>query len=225
MTTAKGSENKEVPRGTFFKKPVIFMSENVTLVGTEVNVVLNYDTWASHSSISQSLEKFITDLNFEGDLLIQQFGNVIPQEKTYTGMISLKQMNKKLRCMINRQKLHTIEQQVVEVPEEWQKEHNLKKMFQNAVGPVQLVIGTDNLALHPTRVSVIDGIVLNKSNITGNYLLAGCSNKGDPSLQKEVTIAGEKTKMMKKAALVLLVILVLLVTWTPNPLDSAAKSP
>ena len=111
------------------------------------------------------------------------------------------------------------------VPEEWQKEHNLKKMFQNAVGPVQLVIGTDNLALHPTRVSVIDGIVLNKSNITGNYLLAGCSNKGDPSLQKEVTIAGEKTKMMKKAALVLLVILVLLVTWTPNPLDSAAKSP
>ena len=90
------------------------MSENVTLVapdGTEVNVVLNYDTWASHSSISQSLEKFITDLNFEGDLLIQQFGNVIPQEKTYTGMISLKQMNKKLRFMINRQKLHTIEQQ------------------------------------------------------------------------------------------------------------------
>ena len=72
-------------------------------------------------------------------------------------------------------------------------------MFQNAVGPVQLVIGTDNLALHPTRVSVIDWIVLNKSNITGNYLLAGCSNKGDPSLQKEVTVAGVKTKMMKKA--------------------------
>ena len=50
----------------------------------------------------------------------------------------------------------------------------------------------DNLALHPTQVSVADGIVLNKSNITGNYLLAGCSSKGDPSLQKEVTVNPEK---------------------------------
>merc|ERR1712013_837916 len=50
----------------------------------------------------------------------------------------------------------------------------------------------DNLALHPTQVSVADGIVLNKSNITENYLLAGCSSKGDPSLQKEVTVNTEK---------------------------------
>ena len=50
----------------------------------------------------------------------------------------------------------------------------------------------DNLALHLTQVSVADGIVLNKSNITGNYLLAGCSSKGDPSLQKEVTVNPEK---------------------------------
>jgi len=40
----------------------------------------------------------------------------------------------------------------------------------------------DNLALHPTQVSVADG----------NYLLAGCSSKGDPSLQKEVTVNTEK---------------------------------
>ena len=30
-------------------------------------------------------------------------------------------------------------------------------------------------------------------------MLAGCSKKGDPSLQKEVTNAGEETKMIKKA--------------------------
>ena len=101
--------------------------------------------------------------------------------------------------MINRLKLHTLVHHTVAGLERWQKEHNLQEKFQNAVGPVQLVIGTDNLALHPTRVSVVDGIVLNKSNITGNYLLAGCSSKGDPNLQKEATVADGETKMMKKA--------------------------
>ena len=99
VVPTKRVENNKIPKGSFFKKPVILMSENVTLVapdGTEMAVVLNYDTWASHSSINQSLEKFITDLNFEGDLLIQQFGNVIPQEETYTGVVRLKQKNKKL---------------------------------------------------------------------------------------------------------------------------------
>ena len=42
VITTKRVENNEIPKGSFFKKPVIFMSENVTLVapdGTEMTVV------------------------------------------------------------------------------------------------------------------------------------------------------------------------------------------
>ena len=107
------------------------MSEYVTLIapdGSEKIVLLNYDTWASHSSVSKSLDKYISELNYEGDLVIQQFGSIIPQKETYTGLVNIKQMNKKFRCMVNRQELHTIERQVVEVPKQWQEVHNEIKL-------------------------------------------------------------------------------------------------
>ena len=59
-------------------------------------------------------------------------------------------------------------------------------------GVTEQSTGSENAKKVAERTDKMMSAIFDKSNITGNYLLAGCSSKGDPSLQKEVTVNPEK---------------------------------
>merc|ERR1711940_420724 len=67
-------------KGSFFQRKIIFNTEHVMLEtksGETVKVVLNYDSWASDSSVSYKLQNHLHGIENEGNLMIQQYGSVI----------------------------------------------------------------------------------------------------------------------------------------------------
>ena len=74
--------------GSFFQRKIIFNTEQVMLEtksNETVSVILNYDSWASDSSVSYKLQSHLHEIENEGNLMIQQYGSVIAQPNTCTG--------------------------------------------------------------------------------------------------------------------------------------------
>ena len=152
-----------------------------------VTVVLSYDSMASDSSVSAKLEGHLTEVESEGNILIQQYGNVLEQPNTCTGLIKIKELKQALRCMINKQEVQEMSSKTVDIPRRWSDKYGLGRQFENVSGEVQIVIGMDNAKLHPRYVDKEDGLVLSRSVITQRMIISGKISQQTPTKRGEVS--------------------------------------
>ena len=167
-------------KGDFFRRQILFNAEKVHMElgdGSVVPILLQYDSWASDSSINAKLAGGLKDLQHEGNLLIQQFATVVEQPNTYTGLVKLKEMNEELRCMVSQQEPQNVNSKVVNVPNIWREEHGLSDQFVSEGGEILLVIGMDNYRLFPRFIDGQEDLVLSRSVITNNIIVGGKTQK------------------------------------------------
>ena len=170
-------------KGDFFQRQILFNAEKVHIEledGNVVPVLLQYDSWASDSSINAKLAGGLKGLQHEGNLLIQQFATVVEQPDTYTGLVKLKEMDEELRCMVSQQEPQNVHSKVVDVPVIWREEHGLSDQFVSSGGEVMLVLGMDNYKLFPRFIDGQKDLVLSRSVITNNIIVGGKAQKHQP---------------------------------------------
>ena len=66
-----------LPKGNFFDRTILFYSEIAHLqskTGKYIPVCINYDSYATDSSIHESLKEHLKDLHDEGDVEVHQYG-------------------------------------------------------------------------------------------------------------------------------------------------------
>ena len=163
-------------KGIIPQRKIIFNTEQVMLEtrsGETVSVIMNYDSWAGDTSVTYKLQSYLHKIENEGNLRIQQYGSVIAQPNTCTGLVKIKDLNVALRFMINQQEHQYVSSTDVNIPEKWRKDHGLNNKFKNASGKIELVLEMDNYKLHPRFIDSEGGLVLSKSVITNNLIIGG----------------------------------------------------
>ena len=169
------SSTLSLPKGDFFDRIVLFFSETAHIKTKDgyVPVTVNYDSYATDSSIHESLQEHLMEIHDEGSVEVQQFGNILKQPNTKTGLAKLKEVKEAIRLMINQNPPQKLEQQEARVPKRWQEKYGLKHQFASTAGIVKLVLGQDNAHLFPRRVDSQGKLVLSKSCLTGKFIVGG----------------------------------------------------
>ena len=82
------SSSLSLPKGDFFDRIVLFFSETAHIKTKDgyMPVLVNYDSYATDSSVHESLQEHLLEIHDEGSVEVQQFGTILKQPNTKTAI-------------------------------------------------------------------------------------------------------------------------------------------
>ena len=159
-------------------------------------VLLTYDSFASHSTMNEGLQK-VLDLTTSplGNVEIQTYSGSV-QEQSYMVSAKIEGVHKrKIDFLLssNAQKMPMCQ---YKVPAIWMKKYKLPVDQKSAAGLNMITIGKDQCNLFPVLIATHDGVAVSRSNVTGQYLLSGRAQKSSESgLMNNRTIVSKDDPM------------------------------
>ena len=156
-----------------------FLSESINLVDNEGNVkseIVCYDSYSSHTIVSEALIKSLKTkiTRMEADVTTKTFcgaetergRKAVIRVKSNDGIISFEAMVKK-KCK------NDLTPVLFEISTNLSRKYDLPGNVESVSGSSSFLIGLDKPELYPDILEVSDGIMIAKSRITNNILVAG----------------------------------------------------
>ena len=170
------TQNASVVASSFFG-PVAFDTEQVTIIapGGERQVLMTYDSFASQSSVSGHIatELGLSRTNM-GSVDIHQYNGVVTGVPTQTVIAGLKELGGTyIQFLVNECKEQILPVCGTHVPAAWRRKYKIGSQYKSFGGANSITLGKDNAHLFPRFVDGRENMVLQKSTITGRYLISG----------------------------------------------------
>ena len=135
-------------------------------------VVLTYDSFASHTTMNRSLvEDLELKPTYVGELLINTYNGRV-EEKGFSTRASIDGITKPVDFIISSV-TQKIPQFVYQVPQKWMKKYKLPKQPQSISGLNLITVGKDHASLFPQMIDCHNGVCISKSRITGKMIISG----------------------------------------------------
>ena len=160
----------------FQSEDLVFIDKN----GKEVIATICYDSFASHSTINESLgvklSKDIVDMGFFVNV-VTYMGNKRERARKCSTVIKTKKGTTVVEMLVAKSFKNQLKEVQYDVPGDWKTRYGLKQEEKTGKRTSEILFGQDLAESFPAVLEVKNGMVLSRSRLTGKLILSGKTNQ------------------------------------------------